>query len=196
MVLRWNGGAWNRAAAAGLAVLLVGGVVGCGKSATPAPTTAGPGAAGAGSASPGAAAGSGSIVPGAKLAAIDLPDPHGAPPKGSWTDARPIEDGLRDANYLVGDDLWVGIAFIDCNLPRSQEEAKKPDTGEHSCVTDSQTKIKGYPVYETSDIARTMKIGHLLILTVVSGTKMDTLTVKDLEAFLASIDVAAIAAIL
>jgi hypothetical protein len=185
-VLRWNSGTRNHVAAAGLAVLLLGGVVGCGKTATPGPTT---------TAGPGTAAGSAPVVPGAKLAAIDLPDPHGAPPKGSWTDARPIEDGSRQANYLTGDDLWVGIYFLDCNLPKVKEDSVKQDSAEHSCVTDSSAKIKGYPLYNTSDIGRTLKVGHLLIITVVSGTKMDKLTVKDLEAFLASIDLAAIAAL-
>jgi len=184
-VLRCNGATWNRVAAAGLAVLLLGSVVGCAKSATSAPKAAGPGTA----------AGSGPIVPGAKLAAIDLPDPPGAPPKGSWIDAAAIEDGDRRANYEVADTGWVGIDFLDCSLPRVKEAAQQQDSVEHSCVADTTAKINGYPLFNTSDISRTLKVGHLLIITAVAGTAMDKLTVKDLEAFLASIDLAAIAAL-
>jgi hypothetical protein len=183
-VLRWNGGTWNGAVAAGLVVLLLGSVVGCGEPATPAPT--------AGS---GTAAGPAPIVSGEKLALIDLPEPHGAPPTGPWSDATAIEDGDRRANYTVGDVGWVGVDFWDCNLPRVKKEAQKPDSVEHSCVADSTAKIQGYPLFETSDISRTLKVGHLLIIAIVAGTAMDKLTVDDLEAFLASIDLAAIAAL-
>jgi hypothetical protein len=184
-MLRWNGATRNRVAAAGLAVLLLGRMVGCGKSATPAPTTAGPGAA----------AGSGPGVPGAKLAAIDPPDPHGAPPKGSWHDARPIEDGDRSANYETGDVGWVGIYFLDCNLPKVKEAAQKAGF--------LRAHLRRRPDGEDQRLSALQHLRHrphgeggpLLIMTVIAGTAMGKLTVKDLEAFLASIDLAATVAL-
>jgi hypothetical protein len=194
-MFRFSARRQNRAAAAAcLAVLLLGSVVGCGKSAAPAPPAAGSGTA-TGSAGPGTAAGNAPVVSGEKLAMIDLPDPHGAPPKGSWTDARPIEDGDRSANYVVGDVGWVGIYFLDCNLPKVKEAVQKPDSVEHSCVADTTAKINGYPLFKTADISRVLKVGHLLLITSIAGTVMDKLTVADLEAFLASMDLAAIAAL-
>jgi hypothetical protein len=188
-VLLWNGGTRNRAAAAGLAVLLLGGAAGCGKSAASAPTTA-PKTAG-----PGSAADSAPIVSGEKLAWIDLPEPHGAPPKGTWSDVAAIDDGDRRTYYRVGDVGWVFVDFVDCNLPKVKAEAQKPDSVGHICVADTTEKINGYPLFKTSDITRVVKVGHLLLITNVGGTVMDKLTADDLEVFLASLDLAALAAL-
>ncbi|MBO3753186.1 hypothetical protein J5X84_44760 [Streptosporangiaceae bacterium NEAU-GS5] len=188
-MLRWNDGTRNRATAAGLAVLLLGSAVGCGKSATKAPTTA------ATTAPSGTAAGSAPIVSGAKLAMIDLPEPHGAPRKGTWSDVAAIDDGDRRTYYRVGDDGWVFLWFLDCNLPKVKAEAHKSDHVQHVCVTDATEKINGYPLFKTSDIRRVVKVGHLLLIADVSGTHMDSLTADDLEAFFASVDLAAIAAL-
>ncbi|HSS01404.1 MAG TPA: hypothetical protein VLM79_30300, partial [Kofleriaceae bacterium] len=57
----------------------------------------------------GGSVGTGPVVPGAKLAMLDFPAPKGAPPKGSWQDARPIEDGERSANFNEGNDGWMGL---------------------------------------------------------------------------------------
>src|SRR5262245_53492239 len=146
MVLRWNGGTRNCAVAGGLAVLLLGSVVGCGTSATPAATTAS--ASAPKKAASGKAAAGAPIVSGEKLAWIDLPDPNGAPPKGTWSDATAIEDGDRRTYYRVGDVGWVFVDFVDCNLPRVKAEAQKPDSEGHICVSDTTEKINGYPLYK------------------------------------------------
>jgi hypothetical protein len=159
-------------------------------SAAPAtPPPAAPATPPAAAAPPAGSVGTGPVVPGAKLAELDFPAPKGAPPKGSWTDARPIEDGLRSANFVEGNDGWMALFISDCNLPKAK------DGGDEfkACTAAPIGKIKNYPLFAPSDISRAVKAGHVVFMVTASGTHMDKIKGPELEEFLNSVDLDAIA---
>jgi hypothetical protein len=157
-------------------------------SAAPAPPPAAPATPPAAQTPP-AAVGSGPVVPAVKLEELDLPSPKGAPAKGIWSAASPTEDGNRSTFFVDGNDGWMGVHLLDCNLPKAKEggEDFKP------CTAAPTGKIKNYPLFATSDVARVVKAGHVLVIATASGTHMDKVKGPELEEFLASVDLDAIA---
>ena len=160
-----------------------------GSTAAPATPPAAPATPPAAAAPAGGSVGTGPVVPGAKLAVLDFPVPKGAPPKGSWQDARPIEDGLRSANFAEGSDIWMGLYITDCNLPAAKDgsEEFKP------CTATPTGKIKSYPLFAPSDIARAVKVGHLIFMVTSSGTHMDKIKGPELEEYLNGVDLDSLA---
>lgn len=160
---------------------------------------AGP-AAPAASAPPAAAApaaGGTGLVPAATLAAIELPVPKGAPAKGIWSQATPLLDGDRFENFVDGSDYWVSLRFIDCNLPAVKATASKPDTERGDflyCFGQPTGKLKDYPLFSPHDTRRVVKVGHVVVIADLGATGETQLKTADLEAFLASLDLAPLAA--
>jgi hypothetical protein len=157
----------------------------------PAPTPAAPAPA---------AADSTSVVPLAKLAAIMLPPPKGAPATGVWATAPSPTggsgDGDRLANFTEGSDYWVSVRFLDCNLPVVKESASKPSAERGAftfCFDPAPAKLKDYPLFNTSETQRVVKVGHLIIIATLGATGETKLKPEDLEAFLESLDLAEIA---
>ena len=139
------------------------------------------------------AAGNTGIVPSATLEAIALPAPRGAPAKGMWSAATAGDDGERMANFVDGNDYWVSVELLDCNLPRVKDSAGKPG-GEYTfCFDKASATLKGYPLFKTSDSQRVVKVGHLAILASLGVAGEAKLTAADLEAFLESLDLASLA---
>jgi hypothetical protein len=159
-------------------------------SAAPAtPPPAAPAAPPAAQEPAGGSVGTGPVVPGAKLAMLDFPVPKGAPPKGSWQDARAIEDGLRSSNFAEGSDIWMGLYISDCNLPQAKEGGQQFKL----CAATPTGKLKNYPLFAPSDIARAVKVGHLIFMVTSSGTHMDKIKGPELEEYLASVDLDSLA---
>jgi hypothetical protein len=153
------------------------------------PPAAAPATPPAAQAPAGGSVGTGPVVPGAKLAALDFPAPKFGPPKGTWEDARPIEDGLRSANFVQGDDGSMAIFISDCNLPKAKEgsEEFKP------CTAAPTGKIKNYPLFAPTGISRAVKAGHVVVMVTASGTHMDKVKGPELEEYLNSVDLDEIA---
>jgi hypothetical protein len=168
-------------------------------SAAPAPAPPAPAAAPPAAAPPAATGDSDSVVPLAKLAAITLPPPQGAPAGGRWRSAPSptggTGDGDRLANFIDGSDFWVSVRFLDCNLPAVKASASKPtEGGEFTFCFDKPTgKLKDYPLFNAFDTQRVVKVGHLVIIASLGATGETKLKATDLEAFLESLDLAAIA---
>jgi hypothetical protein len=134
----------------------------------------------------------------AKLVAITLPAPKGAPASGRWRSAPSptggTGDGDRLANFIDGNDYWVSVRFLDCNLPAVKETADKPKRGAFAFCFDTATgKLKDFPLFTPSDSLRAVKVGHLAIIATLGVTGQTKLTAADLEAFLESLDLAEIA---
>jgi hypothetical protein len=135
------------------------------------------------------AAGGGPVVPAAKLEEIELPTPKGGPAKGIWSAATASDDGDRSTNFVDGSDLWIGVHFLDCNLPKAKEGA----VDFKACTGAPTGKIKDYPLFAPSDVARVVKAGHILVIATAGATHMDKVKGPELEEFLASVDLDAIA---
>lgn len=136
------------------------------------------------------------VVPAATLEAIQLPKPKKAPEKGIWSAAIAAHDGDRLVNYIDGDALWISVHFVDCNLPAAKEVASKPVNQRGAftfCHENPAGKIKDYPLYGTNDTARGVKAGHLMIVASIGVSADPSYTTADLEAFLGSLDLAALA---
>jgi hypothetical protein len=136
------------------------------------------------------------VVPAATLEAIQLPKPKKAPEKGIWSAAIAAHDGDRLVNYIDGDALWISVHFVDCNLPAAKEAASKPVNQRGAftfCHETPAGKIKDYPLYGTNDMARGVKAGHLMIVASIGVSADPSYTTADLEAFLGSLDLAALA---
>jgi hypothetical protein len=142
------------------------------------------------------AAGNTSVVPANTLEAINLPPPKGAPAKGIWSAAAASDDGDRSTNFVDGSDVWVGVRFLDCNLPAAKDAANKPeaDRGDFKyCLGTPTGKIKDYALFAPHDTRRVVKVGHLIVIADLGVTGETKLKAADLEAFLGSMDLAAIA---
>jgi len=158
-------------------------------SAAPTPPT--PAAA-----TPPAAGGNTAVVPSATLEALTLPAPKGAPAKGIWSSATAGGDGDRATNFMDGNDLWVSVRFLDCNLPMVKDAATKPaaERGDFAFCFDKPTgMLKDYPLFSPSDSLRVVKVGHLVIIVGLGVVSEGKITAADLEAFIGSLDLAAIA---
>jgi len=135
-------------------------------------------------------------VPSATLEAIKLPVPKGAPEKGMWSSATAGGDGDRSTNFMDGNDLWVSVRFVDCNLPAVKAVASKPaaERGDFTFCFDKPTgKLKDYELFSPSDSLRVVKVGHLIIIVGTGVVSEGKITGADLETFIGSLDLPALA---
>jgi len=146
-------------------------------------------------ATPAAAAAPGPVVGWEKLSDINLPNPKGTPEKGIWSSVKATKDGDRWDNFVDGNDNWMGMRILDCNLPAVQALATKPDPQSvySTCFATPTGKLKDYPLIATNDAQRAVKVGHLVLIASLNATGQAKLKAADLEAFLESLDLAAIA---
>ena len=164
---------------------------------TTTPPPAGSAAAGSGSAAPAADApkvGEGPVIPARSLAMLDLPPVKGIE-GGSWSAVEPEKDGDRRAYYKAGDKGIMGVDFIDCNAPKLKEFVSKApeDRGVFdACFQTATGKLGDYPMVATADNWRTIRVGHLTITATIAETAKDKLKAADVEAWLQSLDLAAI----
>jgi hypothetical protein len=108
-----------------------------------------------------------------------------------WSQATPILDGDRSENYVDGDDYWVSVRFIDCNLPAVKDSASKPESERSDfkyCFAQPSGKLEEYPLFAPHDTRRVVKVGHVTVIADLGVTGETKLTATDLEGFLASLD--------
>jgi hypothetical protein len=187
-------------------------VSGCKKKDTaPAPEPAGSGSAAAAPATPppppatpppAPPAAAGPPVSGEALAGIQLPKPKGVPDKAMWSQADTPTggpDGDRLMNLIEGDNYWMSVRFLDCSLPAVKEAEGKAETERGAfayCFAAPTGKIKDLPLIapkDASSTARAVKAGRLVIIAGIGVAGEDKLKAADVEAFLGSLDLAAIA---
>jgi hypothetical protein len=97
---------------------------------------------------------------------------------------------------MDGSDLWVSVRFLDCNLPMVKDTASKPaaERGDFTFCFDPPTgKLRDYGMFSPSDSVRVVKVGHLIIIVGLGVVSEGKLTPADLEAFITSLDLAALA---
>lgn len=61
------------------------------------------------------------------------------------------------------------------------------------CFDTPSGKLAGFPLFSVNDQSRTVKVGHLMVIAELGATGEGTLKAADLEAFLQSLDLAALA---
>jgi hypothetical protein len=144
-------------------------------------------------------AGTGDVVSAADLAAIKLPKPPGAPERGDWSQEPSRGDGDRLVTYVYGNEIWMSVRFLDCRLPMVKQYAAKPADEQGNiayCFKKPTGMLKGYPLLtaeDAEDSFRVIQVGHLTILAGVSTSGEYKLHGADVEAYLESLDLAAIA---
>jgi hypothetical protein len=167
--------------------------------AAPAPAAPAPPAPAPTPPAPAAAADSGSVISSATLAGITLPVPKGAPASGMWSQAPEGGEGDRLVNFVAGSDYWVTVRLLDCRIPAVKEVASKSadQRGEFNyCFEPPNSKLKDYPLFtpkDPNDSIRVVKAGHLTIIASLGATGETKLKPADVEAFLGSLDLAALA---
>jgi hypothetical protein len=144
------------------------------------------------------AADSADVVQQADLLEVTLPVPKNVPASGKWIDTPPpsSDGGDRLANFVNGDDYWMSVRFVDCNIPAVKRAAGKAATerGDFSSCFDTPTaKLGNYPMFTPNDVRRVVRVGRLIIIAGIGATGETTLKAADLEAFLKSLDLAGIA---
>jgi hypothetical protein len=182
-----------RSAAAAVAATALVLLAGCSGGDDKTDTTAPPASAAASAAASTAAADPGAapadIVKEADLRMFTatMPAPKGAPAGGIWSEPLPAGPGHEFVNYLDKDSKgYVSVTFQDCRDPKVQ--AKK-DAWEW-CFYKPIGKIKGYDLSVNDDPTspiRVLKVNHVTILVNV-WVGFDTFTGKDVEAFIATLD--------
>src|SRR4051812_41151558 len=185
-----------RSAAAALTAALL--LAGCSKADDPADTAAPPPStppSAAASATP-APAGTdpADIVKEADLRAFTaaMPAPKGAPQGGIWSEPLPAGPGHEFVNYMKGSQGFVSVQFRDC---RSAAVQARKDSYSW-CFGQPTGKIKGYPMSVLPDPtspARVLTVNHVTILVDVWVGFDDKFTGKDVEAFIATLDLAGLA---
>lgn len=138
--------------------------------------------------------GEGPVIPARSLAMLDLPAVKGFD-GGSWSAVEPEKDGDRRAYYKAADKGVMGVDFIDCNAPKLKEfVSKAPDDrgAFQACFQPATSKLGEYPMIATADNWRTIRVGHLTITATVADMAKDKLKAADVEAWLQSLDLAAI----
>jgi hypothetical protein len=184
-----------RSAAAAVAatalVLLAGCSGGDDKTATTAPPASpAPSAAASSAAAADPGAGPADIVKEADLRQFTatMPAPKGAPAGGIWSEPLPAGPGHEFVNYLdKGGKGYVSVRFQDCRDPQAQ--AKKDAYG--WCSYKPIGKIKGYDLSVNDDPTspvRILKVNHVTILVDVWVGFDETFKGKDVEAFIATLD--------
>lgn len=138
----------------------------------------------------------GGVISAATLESIQLPKPKKAPEKFIWSTPVPARDGTRLVNYTDGKDIWLTVNFADCNSPTAKSVADKPanQRGQYGfCYEKPVGKIKDFPSYGTDDMVRGVKAGHLVIAASIGTAAPQSYTTADVEEFLGSLDLAALA---
>lgn len=138
----------------------------------------------------------GPVVGWEKLADIQLPVPKGVPEKGMWSAGKATKDGDRLDNFVDGNDYWLSLRMLDCNLPMVQEVASKSADERgvlDACFATPTGKLKDLPLISKNDSMRAVKAGHLVLIASLGAAGETKLKAADLEAFLESLDLAAIA---
>ena len=172
---------------------------------TPAPPPAGSAAtAGSGSAAP-AATGDVALPTGdpyklKDLAAISIamPKPPGAPASGNWKDVGDNEsDGYGQLNYVDHDAYWYGVTFLDCRAKVVKDAAamKPDDRGALKwCFMQPNDKLKDYPMIKPEKgLTRAVKAGNVCVVVSLGMQGKETLKAADVEAYLNTLDLAAVA---
>ena len=138
-----------------------------------------------------------SVVPVATLDAIALPAPKGATATWKWLPQESTKDGNRLAYFGEGTNSWIQVQVLDCNLPRMKEDAAKPAGKRNGdaayCLDTMDGKLGAYPLYNKYGSVRAVRVGHLAVIAAVGGAGSATLKDADLEAYLGSLDLAALA---
>ena len=173
----------------------------------PTPPPAGSGsAAPAGSGSAAAPAGDTAAPSGtpAKLAdmlKLTLPSPPPkAPAGGNWVSAGEVEtDGYRQGMYVAADKTnWYSYMVIDCRLQKVKDDgAKKPgDRGPEAlwCLKKADGKIKDNDrLTDPDSLSHGVRAGNLVVVVGPTPNVKDKVNDADVDAFLGSLDLAAIA---
>ncbi len=168
--------------------------MGAGDMATP-PSA---GSAAAGSAAPAAdmpKVGEGPVVPVKSLVMVDLPPFKGASANANWSSAEAETDGNRLTHFMDGDKPFVGVQFLDCNLPALKEYVSKAagDRGFYqACFDKPNAKIKGFPMVATDENQRRVILGHLVLTVTVTGPQQGKIKGADLEEWLNTVDLDAL----
>jgi hypothetical protein len=172
----------------------------------PPPPETGSGSAAAGSGSAAAAGpvptvGEGPVVPAKTLFLIDLPAIPGVPEKAVWSPAYAEKDGDRLVNLMEGDKSYVGVHFIDCNMPKMKEFISKSvdDRAEWQyCfqnVPADAPKIKTYPrIMLADETGVAIKVGgHVVVsVDVNQGPAKGKITKEDLAKWLETVDLSSL----
>ena len=158
------------------------------------PTTA----AATGSATP--STGSGGPAKLSELVKINFPTPPPkAPAGGRWKEVGEVEsDGDRQVIYAVGDaNYWYMVNVMDCRHPKAKEvEAKTPkERGQWQwCFAKPDGKIKDHPrLTDPNSLGHGVKVGNIVVLASPYPQVQDKVGDADVDAFLGSLDLAAIA---
>ncbi|MER7283648.1 hypothetical protein ABT369_55430 [Dactylosporangium sp. NPDC000244] len=135
------------------------------------------------------------IVKGADLQAFAfaMPAPKGAQAGGSWQEPLPNQEGNEFVNYIdTSKKGYLSVKLIDCRIPVVQ--ANRQSFGQ--CTRPPTGKIKGYPSATLDDDpaypARVVVAGRVTVLVDV-WVGFEQFTGKDVENFIASLDLARLA---
>jgi len=144
--------------------------------------------------------GEGPVIPALALVKVDLPPFKGgtekATDKAIWSSAEAETDGNRLTNFIEGDKMWVGVQFLDCNLPSLKEYATKPEADRgifQACFNKPTGKIKDFPMFASGENMRTVYLGHLTLTVIAAAPQQGKIKGADLEEWLNSVDLAALA---
>jgi hypothetical protein len=145
----------------------------------------------------------GPVLTAAQLTAIKLPKPKFGPAAGQWKDPIAPADGQRRTEFVVGDDVYVAVLFDDCNQAEAQQYASKAVFSRDvfdACFASaaggdqpSGATAGGAPVWKINEQSRYLRIGHLGIRVAYGDKASATATGADLETFIKSLDLAALA---
>jgi hypothetical protein len=132
------------------------------------------------------------------LSTIAMPKPPGAPASGTWKHVAGNEsDGYGQLNYVDKDNYWYGVDFLDCRAKVVKDAAsmKPEDRGATKwCFMQPNAKLKDYPMIKPEKgSARAVKAGNVWVVVSLGMTGMETLKAADVEAYLNSLDLAAVA---
>ena len=171
--------------------------MGGGDMTTPPPPKAGSDSGSAAAAPPGdqPKVGEGPVVPVKPLVMFDLPPVKGAPANASWTSAEAETDGNRYTIFMDGDKPFIGVQFLDCNLPKLKEYATKAPAERgifQACFNKPNGKLKEFPMF-SDGATRTVWVGHMTLTASVSGPQQGKIMGPDVEAWLNTVDLAALA---
>lgn len=132
------------------------------------------------------------------LAAIAIPKPAGAPASGNWKNIGDNEsDGYGQMNYVDKENYWYGLTFLDCRAKVVKDAAamKPEERGALKwCFMQPNATLKDYPMIKPETGAtRAVKAGNVFVLASLGMTGQETLKAADVEAFLNTLDLAAVA---
>jgi hypothetical protein len=135
-----------------------------------------------------------------EMVKINLPKPPPkAPAGGEWKEVGEVEsDGDRQANYTAADKaIWYSLNILDCRHPKAKEVAAKAagDRGMWQwCFAKPDGKIKDYArLTDDNSLAHGVRAGNIVVVAGPSPTVKDKVGDAEVDQFLGSLDLAAIA---